>query len=300
MGVITTGSNPKLLWPGVHQIWGAKYEEHQKEYPDLFDVKTSSQAYEEDVELTGLGLAPIKKQGAPVYFDDSEQGTVTRYTHAAIALGYIITKENIMDNLYMSMSARYVAALAFSFNQTKENIAANVFNRGFNVAYPGGDAVAMLSASHPTKNGLQSNILPISAELSEQSLEDLCIQIMNTKDSRGLNISLMPKSLHVPTAQAYEAQRILKSQLQNDTANNALNALKETGAIPKLRVSHYFSDTGAYFIRTNCPSGMCMFQRAPIEFTQDNDFDTENDKSKAYERYSVGFTDFRGVFGTGN
>lgn len=297
-GVITTGNHPKLLWPGLKALWGRKYDEHKKECDQLFDIMPSDMAYEEDVELTGFGLAPVKNQGKSTSYDSETQGTVTRYTHVAYSLGYIITKEDIMDNLYEGKSARYIEALAFSMNQTKENVAALVYNRGFSDTYPGGDGVAMLSASHPVKNGTQSNILPVAADLSEQSLEDLCIQIMDAKNSRGLNISLMPKSLHVATANSFEATRILKSTLQNDTADNALNALREMGSIPKIMVSHYFTDPDAWFIRTNAPRGMIGYQRSPIEFTQDNDFDTENAKAKAYERYKFGFTDFRGIYGS--
>ena len=264
----------------------------------MFEIGPSTQNYEEDVEVTGFGLAPVKNQGKSTSYDSETQGTVTRYTHVAYSLGYIVTKEEIDDNLYEMVSMRRAEALAFSMRQTKENVAANVYNRGFSGTYPGGDGVAMLSASHPTVNGLQSNIIPVAADLSEQALEDLCIQIMDTKNSRGLDISLMPKSLHVATANAYEATRILKSPLQNDTANNAINALMEMGSIPKVMVSHYFSDPDAWFIRTNAPRGMVGFDRIGIQFTQDNDFDSENAKAKCYERYSFGFTDFRGVFGS--
>jgi len=264
----------------------------------LFDITPSSMAYEEDVEVTGFGLAPVKGEGKATTYDSEQQGTVTRYTHVAYSLGYIVTKEEIMDNLYQTVSMRRTEALAFSMRQTKENVAANVYNRAFSGTYPGGDGVAMLSASHPTVSGTQSNIITVAADLSEQALEDLCIQIMDAKNSRGLDISLMPKSLHVATANAFEATRILNSPLQNDTANNAINALNDMGSIPKVEVSHYFTDADAWFVRTNAPRGMIGYQRAAIEFTQDNDFDSENAKAKAYERYKFGFTDFRGVFGS--
>ena len=297
-GVITTGNHPKALWPGIEAWWGRKYDEHMEEFSMLFDMQSSGKNYEEDVEVTGFGLAPVKNQGKATTYDSETQGTVTRYSHIAYSLGYIVTKEEIDDNLYEEVSMRRAEALAFSMRQTKENVAANVYNRGFNASYPGGDGVAMLSASHPTVNGTQSNILSVAADLSEQSIEDLCIQIMNAKNSRGLKISLMPKSLHVATANAFEATRILKSPLQNDSGNNAINALMEMGSIPKIMVSHYFTDADAWFIRTNAPRGMVGYMRTPIEFTQDNDFDSENAKAKCYERYKFGFTDFRGIYGT--
>jgi hypothetical protein len=297
-GVITTGNHPKALWPGIAAWWGRKYNEHNEECSQLFEIMPSSMAYEEDVEVTGFGYAPVKNEGKAASYDSEQQGTVTRYTHVAYSLGYIVTKEEIDDNLYQTVSMRRTEALAFSMRQTKENVAANVYNRAFSGTYPGGDGVAMLSASHPTVNGTQSNIIPVAADLSEQALEDLCIQIMDAKNSRGLDISLMPKSLHVATANAFEATRILKSPLQNNTANNAINALNEMGSIPKVMVSHYFTDADAWFIRTNAPRGMVGFQRVAIEFTRDNDFDTENAKAKAYERYKFGFTDFRGIYGS--
>lgn len=297
-GVITTGNHPKSLWPGIAEWWGRKYDEHTEECSQLFDIGPSSMNYEEDVEVTGFGLAPVKNQGKGTTYDSEQQGTVTRYTHIAYSLGYIVTKEEIDDNLYEAVSMRRSEALAFSMRQTKENVAANVYNRAFSATYPGGDGVAMVSASHPTVNGTQSNIIPVAVDLSEQALEDLCIQIMDAKNSRGLDISLMPKSLHVATANAFEATRILKSPLQNNTANNAINALLEMGAVPKVMVSHYFTDSDAWFIRTNAPRGMVGYMRTPIEFTQDNDFDSENAKAKCYERYDFGFTDFRGIFGS--
>jgi hypothetical protein len=297
-GVITTGNHPKALWPGIKAWWGRKYNEHPEECKELFDIEGSTQNYEEDVEVTGFGLAPVKNEGKATTYDSETQGTITRYTHIAYSLGYIVTREEIDDDLYEAVSMRRSEALAFSMRQTKENVAANVYNRGFSTTYPGGDGVAMISASHPTVNGTQSNIISVAADLSEQSIEDLCIQIMDAKNSRGLDISLMPKSLHVATANAFEATRILKSPLQNDTANNAINALMEMGSIPKVMVSHYFTDPDAWFIRTNAPRGMVGYTRVPIDFNQDNDFDSENAKAKCYERYKFGFTDFRGIYGS--
>lgn len=298
MSVITTGNHPKALWPGIAAWWGRKYDEHTEECSQLFEIVPSSMNYEEDVEVTGFGLAPVKDQGKATSYDSEQQGTVTRYTHVAYSLGYIVTKEEIDDNLYEQVSMRRAEALAFSMRQTKENVAANVYNRAFNSSYAGGDGKEMIADDHPTVNGTQSNILPVAADLSEQSLEDMCIQIMDAKNSRGLKISLMPKSLHVATANAFEATRILKSPLQNDTANNAINALMEMGSIPKIMVSHYFNDPDAWFVRTNAPRGMIGYNRVGIEFTQDNDFDSENAKAKCYERYSFKFTDWRGIYGS--
>jgi hypothetical protein len=298
-GVITTGNHPKALWPGIKAIWGRQYNEHAKEYTDLFDMDTSDQAYEEDFEVTGFGLAPVKPEGSGVQFDSETQGTVSRFTHIAYALGYIVTKEELDDNLYEQVAGRRTQALAFSMNQTQENVGANVYNKAFTGGAAGGDAADLIDASHPSRSGLQSNLLTTAAEISEASIEDMIIQIMGATNSRGMKINLMPQSLHVPRQQWFEANRILKSVLQNDTANNATNVLKATNALPKgIKVNHYFTSSTAWFIRTNAPRGMICYERKKAEFTKDNDFNTENAKAKAYQRSSYYWSDWRGLYGT--
>lgn len=299
MAVITTGAHPKALWPGIHAWWGRSYDEHVVEYTDLFETETSDRAYEEDVEITGFGLAPVKNEGTSIVYDTEAQGAVTRYTHVAYALGYIVTYEELRDNLYEVVSKRRAQALAFSMRQTKENICANVYNRAFTAGYNGGDGTTLISTAHPSLNGTWSNQLTTSADLSEAAIEDLTIQIMQTTNSRGLRISNLPQSLHVPTQLWYEANRILNSVLQNDTANNAINVLRATGTFPKgIKLNHYFTSATAWFIRTNIPRGMQYFEREKSSFDQDNDFDTKNAKAASYERYSVGWTDPRCLFAT--
>jgi hypothetical protein len=266
---------------------------------DLFDLDSSRQNYEEDVQVTGFGLAPVKPQTVSVAYDSESEGYTTRYTHVVYALGYIVSREELEDNLYAVVSKRRAQALAFSMRQTKENVAANVYNRAFNTSYLGGDGQVLIGSAHPSKSGSQSNVLSVASDISEAAIEDLIIQIMGATNDRGLRISLMPKSLHVHRSDWFEANRILKSVLQNDTATNATNVLRATNALPGgIKVNHYFTDTDAWFIRTNAPRGMIMYQRRPVEFTQDNDFDTENAKAKNTERYSVGWTDWRGLWGT--
>lgn len=299
MSVISTGSIAKLLWPGLNAIWGKEYTEHPMEWRDLFDSETSTMAYEEDVLMPGFGLAPIKTEGASIAYDSTSQGYTSRYTHVAYGLGFIVTREAIDDNQYERRSTGSTKDLAFSFRQTKENVGANVYNRAFNSAFVGGDGVELLSTVHPIQGGTFSNELATPADLSEASIEDLCIQIMNAVNDRGLKISLMPRSLHVATANAFEAIRILKSVNQNDTANNAINALRSMGVFPEgVKINHYFTDADAWFVRTNAPNGLKMFNRTAAEFSQDNDFDTSNLKYKGYERYSAGWTDPRGLYGS--
>lgn len=299
MAVITTGSHPKALWPGIKAWWGRSYDEHMPEYPDLFEVDTSDKAYEEEVEITGFGLAPVKPQGAQIFYDTEMQGPVSRYVHVAYALGYIVTYEELRDNLYEVVSKRRAQQLAFSMRQTKENILASVYNNGFSSSYAGADGVSLFSAAHPTASGNQSNLLTTAADLSELAVEDLCIQIMQTTNNRGMKISALPQSLHVPPALWFEANRIYHSVLQNDTSNNAVNVLRATGVFPKgIKVNHYFSSATAWFIRTNIPRALQYFERDKVSFDQDNDFDTKNAKAACYERYSAFWSDFRGAYGT--
>ena len=299
MAVITTGNHPKALWPGIKAFWGRQYDEHMEECLDLFTFDTSTQAYEEDVEVTGFGLAPVKAEGASITFDEEIQGAVNRATNVAYALGFNVTYEEIADNLYEIVGKRRAQANAFSMRQTKEHVAANVYNNAFTGGPTFGDGVSILNSSHPTRSGNQSNILSTAADLSEASIEDLVIQIMGALNSRGLKISLMPESLHIPRQLWFEANRILGSVLQNDTANNAVNVLKAVGQFPKgIKLNHYFTDEDAWFIRTNAPRGMLGYQREEISFDQDNDFVTKNAQAAAYERYSFSIGDWRGLFGT--
>ena len=300
-GVINTGTHPKLQWPGVHTVWGQMYNEHPVEYTDLFEVETSKKAYEEDVQVTGFGLAPVKGQGAPVEYDGEEQGYVTRYTHIAYGLGYIVTHEELMDNLYKEVATRRAKANAFSMNQTIENVSAFIYNNAFSSSYfvmP--DGQPLISNAHvQVSGGTFSNALTPGADLSEAALEDLGIQIMQMTSDKGLRISGMGQSLHIHPQEHYNAERILKSTLQSDTANNNINVLKSTGAFPKgVKLNHYFTQPSAWFVRTNVPHGMRFFWRAKPEFAQDNDFATKNALAASYMRFSLGCTDPRGIYGS--
>ena len=300
-GVINTSTHPKLLWPGVHETWGQVYDAHATEYTDLYDILESDKAYEQDVQVTGFGLAPIKAQGAGIQYDYELQGIITTYTHIAYALGYIVTYEEMRDNLYEEVSQRRVKANAFSINQTIENIGAFLYNNAFVSTYfTTGDGVALVSASHVNATGgTYSNALTPAADLAETSLEDLTIQVMGVQNDRGLLISIMPRSLHIANNEWYNANRILKSVLQSQTANNNINVLKATNAFAEgIKQNHFFTNPHAWFVRTNCPNGMQLFWRDHPQFDQDNDFDTKNAKAATYFRMSVGATDPRGIFGS--
>lgn len=242
----------------------------------------------------------MKNEGTAITYDMELQGAVTRYTHVAYASGFIVTYEELRDDLYEVVSKRRAQQLAFSARQTQENIGANVYNRAFNSAFTGGDGVSLISTAHPVLNGgTQSNQLTTPADLSETAIEDLIIQIGQATNSRGLKVGILPMSLHIPVQLWFEANRILKSVLQNDTSNNAINVLKATNSLPKgILQNHYFTSATAWFIRTNVPNGMVWFNREEMTFDQDNDFSTKNALAAAYMRFCAGWSDWRGAFGS--
>lgn len=291
---ITTSAHPKHLWPGVHAFFGIAYDDHGEEWRDLVTVKDSTKNFEEMVMNSGFGLAPVKHQGQSVSFDEDAQGFTARWTHVTYGLGYIVTREEIEDNQYEQVSMDRAQSLKISMVETKENVVANVFNRGFNSSFTGGDGKELFATDHPTRAGSQSNEMASPADISEAAIEDLIIQVMGATNDRGMKIKLMPQSLHVHRSNWFEANRILQSALQNDTATNAVNVLKATNALPQgIKVNHYFTDSDAWFIRTNARKGVTLFQRRNLEFTKDNEFSTENAMAKATERYSITWGDWR-------
>jgi hypothetical protein len=295
VGIITTGAHPKALWPGMHAFFGAQYNEWPEEYREIFSMEKSSKNYEEDTLVTGFGLAPIKGQGASVSYEGETQGFTKRYSHVVYGLGYIVTEEEMEDNLYEVVSKRRIKRLAFSMRQTKEIVSANVLNRAFNSSYTGGDSKELCATDHPSTAGNWQNELTTAADLSEAAIEDLVILIGQAKNDKGLNIALRPKKLIIPVNLQFDAKRILKSEQQSGTANNDVNALK---GMFDYSVNHYLTDADAWFLKTDFPNGMLMFERRALAFAQDNDFDTANAKAKATMRFSVGWTDPRGMYGS--
>jgi len=298
MAVITTGSFSKALWPGINAWYGEAYNEHKTEYTDLFDTNTSRKAWEEDVGYSGFGLAIQKSEGDTISYDSESQSFVARYTHATYALGFIITREMVEDDLYDVAGKKKARGLAFSMRQTKETLAANVYNRAFSSTYVGADGLELCSTAHLNKaGGTFANELATAADLSEAALEQAVIDLMKFTNDRGLNISIMPKTLIVPVDLWAEAEKIMKTEYEVGTANNTVNVVRSRfpGGV---KVNHYLTDTDAWFIRTNCPDGMKYFNRRDDSFAQDDDFDTDNAKYKASFRCSFGWSDPRGIFGS--
>ncbi len=297
-GIINTGSFAKALWPGVNKWYGKAYDEYPVEWDKLFDKFTSRKNYEQDVGISSFGLAKIKPEGAPIEYDQENQAFTTTYQHVVYALGFIITREIMDDDLYDVVGQRKAQGLAFSMRQTKEVIGANVYNRAFNSSYVGGDGVSMVNSAHPNfAGGTWSNTLATAADLSEAALEQACIDISLFTNDRGLRIAVVPDMLIIPPQLDFEAARILKSQGRVGTDNNDINALREMGKFRKgYVVNHYLTDNDAWFIRTDVKDSLKYFERVADEFNMDNDFDTENAKYKAYSRYSFGWTDPRGIY----
>ena len=299
MANVTSASFAKALWPGVNAWYGQAYDEYPVEWTKLFEKNSSNRKFEEDVGYSGFGLASVKSEGAPITYDSERQGFTARYVHVTYALGFIVTREIFEDDLYDVVGQKKAKALAFSMRQTKETVAANVYNRAFNSTYTGPDGLELLSTAHlNVAGGTFSNELTTAADVSEAALEQACIDIANLLDDRGLKIALRPKTLIIPIQLQFDVTRILKSTGQVDTADNNLNALKTMGMIPEVVVNHYLTDADAWFIRTSARDGMKYWTRREDEFGMDNDFDTENAKFKATSRYSFGWSDPRGLFGS--
>jgi hypothetical protein len=299
MAVITTGSFAKALWPGVNKWYGDSYNEFKTEYTSLFESFKSRKAWEEDVSISGMGLAMIKGEGAPVMYDSEQQGFMTRYTHVEYALGFQITKNMVADDQYDIVGPRKSKKLARSMRQTKETVAANVYNRAFNSSYTGGDGLEMVSELHVNvAGGTWSNEIDVAADISEVALEQACIDIGGWTDDRGLKIAARPKMLIVPIQLDFETNKIMKTEYEVGTANNTVNIVRSRfpGGV---FVSHYLTDTDAWFIRTDVPDSLKHFERAGDSFATDNDFDTSNAKFKAEARYSFGWSDPRGIYGSG-
>jgi hypothetical protein len=299
MSIINSGSFAKALWPGVNAWYGKSYNEYETEYDQLFDKFNSQKAFEEDVGISSFGLAVQKAEGAPISYDSEKQGFITRYQHVVMALGFIITREMMEDDQYDVVGQRKAQGLAFSMRQTKEVVGANVYNRAFNSSYTFGDGQSLISNAHPNiKGGTWSNTLSTAADLSEAALEQACIDIAGFTNDAGLLIAVRPESLIVPRQLQFEAKRILGTDGRVGTDNNDLNAIKTMGLIPQVHVNHFLTDPDAWFIRTNVPHGMKYFERRADAFDMDNDWDTENAKFKATARYSFGWTDPRGLYGS--
>jgi len=290
----------KELEPGLNALFGLEYNRYENEHEEIFDTETSERAFEEEVMLSGFGEAPVKGEGSSVSYDYAQETFTARYSHETIALAFSLTEEAIEDNLYDTLSSRYTRALARSMSQTKQIKAANVLNNGFNSSFPGGDGKELFATNHPTLTaGDQANEPTTAADLNETSLENAMIDISQFKDERGLKVNVQARKLIVPPQLQFVADRLLNTQQRVATSDNDINALRNMGMLPDgYVVNHFLTDTDAFFIKTDSPNGMKHFVRSPIKTGMEGDFETGNVRYKARERYSFGFSDWRGMYGS--
>ena len=290
----------KELLPGLNALFGLEYARYGEEHKEIYETETSERSFEEETKLSGFSAAPVKNEGSAIAYDNAQEAWSTRYTHETIALGFSITEEAIEDNLYDSLSSRYTKSLARAMAYTKQVKAAAVLNNGFSSSYPGGDGVSLFNANHPLiSGGVNSNTPATAADLNETSLEAAVIQIAAWTDERGLLIAAKPKKLVVPPALMFTAKRLLDTELRVSTADNDINAIKQMGAIPEgYTVNHFLTDSNAWFLTTDVPNGMKHFVRTPLQNSMDGDFDTGNVRYKARERYSFGWSDPLGMWGS--
>ena len=290
----------KELVPGLNALFGMEYSTYGEQHKEIYETETSERSFEEETKLSGFSAAPVKNEGSAIAYDNAQEAWTSRYNHETIALGFSLTEEAIEDNLYDSLSARYTKALARAMAYTKQVKAAAILNNGFNAAFPGGDGVALFSASHPlVSGGVNSNVPSVAADLNETALENAVIQIAAWTDERGLLITARPVKLIVPPSLQFVATRLLETSLRVGTADNDINAIMNNGSIPGgYTVNNFLTDPDAWFLKTDVPNGLKHFVRTPMSTGMDGDFDTGNVRYKARERYSFGFSDPLGMYGS--
>ena len=289
----------KELEPGLNALFGLEYDRYENQDTEIFDTESSDRAFEEEVMLGGFANAAVKPEGQGIVYDDAQETYTARYTNETIALAFALTEEAVEDNLYDKLSTRYTKALARSMANTKQVKAANILNNAFAAANPGGDGVPLNSAAHPTLSANQTNTLAVAADLNETSLEQMLIDIAGMQDERGMRIALRGMKMIIPVNLQFIAERLMKSAGRPGTADNDINATKNMGMVPEgYVVNNFLTDTDAWWIKTDAPNGLKHFNRAPIRTAMEGDFDTGNVRYKARERYSYGWSDWRGIFGT--
>ena len=287
----------KELEPGLNALFGLEYDRYENQHTEIFDEESSDRAFEEEVMLGGFANAAVKPEGQGGTYEDAQETFTARYTHETVALAFSLTEEAVEDNLYDKISTRYTKALARSMANTKQIKAANILNNAFNASFAGGDGKELCATDHPTLSGDQKNELSTAADLNETSLEQMLIDIADMKDERGLKIALQGVKMIIPVQLQFVAERLMKSAGRVGTADNDINAVRNMGMVPQgYVVNNFLTDTDAFFIKTDSPNGLKHFVRAPIRTAMEGDFDTGNVRYKARERYSFGFSDWRGIF----
>lgn len=299
MSAETRSAHPTLLWPGVHEVFGDAYKDKPEYWTRIFDMRKSDKHMEITVAGSYYGLAPEKAEGASIQYDQAREGAKYTFQAKTYALGYIITREELEDNQYKTLSNARASELARSMRATKETVHANILNRAFNSSYLGGDGVVLCSTAHPVTGGTQSNRLAVDADLSEAAIEDATKIIVNMKNDRGIRIQVMPRCLTVPVNEMFNATRFVSSTLRSGSANNDVNAVNYLNILPDgIMVYPYLTDDDAWFILTDQKQGLKSFDRRAVDFDKDEDFGTENARAKSTMRFIPGWDDFRAIVGT--
>jgi phage major head subunit gpT-like protein len=290
----------KELLPGLNALFGLEYAKYGEQHKEIYEIESSDRSFEEETKLSGFGAAPVKTEGAAIRYDDAQEAWTARYTHETVSMGFSLTQEAIEDNLYDSLSSRYTKALARAMAYTKQVKAASVLNNGFSASFVGGDGKSLFATDHPlTGGGVNANRPTVGVDLNETSLEAAIVQIQQWKDERGLLIAAKPVKLVVPPALQFVAERLMKTQLRVGTSDNDISAVVSMGAVPGgYTVNNYLTDSNAWFVKTDVPNGLKMFVRSPMTTSMDSDFDTGNSRYKARERYSQGWSDALGMWGS--
>ena len=289
----------KELEPGLNALFGLEYKRYENQHSEIYNEESSDRAFEEEVMLSGFANAQVKGEGSGVSFDEAQETFTARYTHETVALAFAITEEAIEDNLYDRLASRYTKALARSMSNAKQVKSVEPLIQGLPTTnnFDSGDGVSLFNTAHPTVAGTFANTLATQADLNETSLEQSMIDIAQMTDERGLRIAARGVKMIIPSELQFTAERLMKSQGRTATADNDINAIVSMGMVPQgYRVNNYLTDTDAFYIITDVPNGMKMFNRAPLTTAMEGDFDTGNVRYKARERYVFGFSDPRGVF----
>ena len=290
----------KELLPGLNALFGLEYKRYGEEHKEIFETETSERSFEEETKLSGFAPAPQKFEGQGIAYDQAQEAWTARYTHATYALGFAITEEAIEDNLYDSLSARYTKSLARAMSYTKQVQGASILNNAFTSAYTGGDGVVLCSTSHPlVSGGTNSNTSAANLDLNETALEAAVIQVAAWKDERGMLIAAKPRKMIIPPGLMFVAERLFKTELRVGTTDNDISAIKSMGVMPEgFAVNHFLTSSLAWFFLTDVPNGLKHFERVKMQTSMDGDFETGNVRYKARERYSFGWSDPLGIYGS--
>ena len=287
----------KELEPGLNALFGLEYKRYENQHAEIYTTESSDRAFEEEVMLSGFANADVKAEGQGINYDEAQETYTARYTMETIALAFAITEEAIEDNLYDRLSSRYTKALARSMSNAKEVKGAATLNNGFST-FLSGDQVSLFNIAHTTISGTNvANTFATQADLNETSLEQALIDVAAFTDERGLRIAAKAVKMIIPSANQFNAERLMKSQGRTQTADNDINAINSMGMVPQgYRVNNFLTDPDAFFLITDVPNGMKMFSRTPLTTSMEGDFDTGNVRYKARERYAFGVSDYRGIF----